>query len=113
MASAVAVVWRQEYGGRSRTPAAVMEQVPESAAKARFDVLLKVLQEVIDKNKAMIGRKVKVLAEEVSKNDPRMLSGRTETNHLVHFIADPSMIGQIVDVEIEESMTFYFAGRLL
>ena len=91
-----------------------MEQVPEAAAKARFDVLLKVLQEVIDENnKAMIGRKVKVLAEEVSKNDPRMLSGRTETNHLVHFIADPSMIGQIVDVEIEESMTFYFAGRLL
>lgn len=102
------------YSRREGTPAAVMEQVPESAAKARFDVLLKVLQEVIDENnKAMIGRKVKVLAEEVSKNDPRMLSGRTETNHLVHFIADPSMIGQIVDVEIEESMTFYFAGRLL
>ena len=102
------------YSKREGTPAAVMEQVPEEESKAHFDTLLKVLQEVIDENnKAMIGRKVRVLAEEVSKNDHRMLSGRTETNHLVHFIADASLIGQIVDVEIEESMTFYFAGRLL
>lgn len=102
------------YSRREGTPAAVMEQVDPEEAKQHFDTLLKVLQEVIDENnKSLIGRRVKVLAEEQSKNDPTMLSGRTETNHLVHFTADPSLIGQIVDVEIEEAMTFYFTGSLV
>ena len=92
-----------------RKLASLLSAVSDSDEEGSVD-----LQEVIDENnKSMIGRKVKVLAEEVSKNDPSMISGRTETNHLVHFVADASLIGQIVDVEIEESMTFYFAGRLL
>ncbi len=101
------------YSKRTGTPAASMEQVEPAVAKRRFDVLLKVLQDVMEENnRRLLGKRVRVLAEEISKNDPSMLSGRTETNHLVHFVADRSKIGAVVDVVLDESMTYYFTGHL-
>ncbi len=100
------------YSPRIGTPAAVMEQVPESESKPHFDRLLKVLEEVIDQNnEKKIGQVHKVLVEDESKNG--MLTGRTEQNQLVHFEAPKSMIGHIVDVVLDESKTYYFIGHLL
>ena len=58
------------------------------------------------------GQTVSVLAEEVSKNDSRMLSGRTVENHLVHFTAPQCLIGQTVDVVIDQTTAFYMIGHL-
>ncbi|MCR5004334.1 MAG: tRNA (N6-isopentenyl adenosine(37)-C2)-methylthiotransferase MiaB [Clostridiales bacterium] len=99
------------YSPRIGTPAAVMEQAPEEVTKPRFDRLLKVLEEVIEENnQKRLHQTYHVLAESVSKNG--MLTGRTETNQLVHFEAPECMIGQIVPVTLDESKIYYFIGHL-
>lgn len=101
------------YSKREGTPAAVMEeQVPEEEAKRHFDRLLEVLKEDIHaKNETWIGRTVLVLAEETSKHDEGMLTGRTPHNQLVHFQGDRALIGSVVPVRIVENQTFYFTGE--
>ena len=101
------------YSKREGTPAAVMEeQVPEEEAKRHFDRLLEVLRDDIHaKNETWIGRTVLVLAEETSKHDEGMLTGRTPHNQLVHFRGDRALIGSIVPVKITENQTFYFTGE--
>lgn len=102
------------YSRREGTPAARMEnQVPEKEAKANFEELLAVLKEVIDeRNQGLLGRTMQVLVEDRSHNDPSMMTGRSETNHLVHFTGTPDLIGQIVPVTITDQMTYYLSGTL-
>lgn len=102
------------YSKREGTPAANMVQVPPEESKVNFEELLKVLEEIgRENNRQWVGKKVRVLAEEVSKNDASVLSGRTEHNHLVHFKAESCLIGQMVDVVIKESSAFYLLGDLV
>lgn len=63
-------------------------------------------------NEKFLGRKVKVLVEGVSKNNPRMLSGREPGGKNVHFEGKEDLYGQIVDVEITTSQTWILKGRL-
>ena len=65
-----------------------------------------------ENNQKWVGRTVKVLAEEVSKNNPRMLTGRTEHNILVHFEADQKLLGEIVTVTITQATAFYMEGTI-
>ncbi len=64
-------------------------------------------------NANMVGKTLKVHAESVSKNDDNLMTGRSETNVLVHFKADESVIGKIVDVKIVDFKTFYLTGELI
>ena len=101
------------YSKREGTPAASMpDQVPEEEAKVNFEELLKV-QEAIQQedNQKLVGRRLPVLAEEWSKNDPSMLTGRTPGNRLVHFAAGGRQIGETVTVEITQASAFYLTGR--
>lgn len=102
------------YSKRSGTPAARMEdQVPEDVVHERFDRLLKVVGEVAKgKNKRLEGRTELVLAEEIDEKDATMITGRLSNNNVVHFKADPSVIGKIVPVVLEEAKGFYYIGRL-
>ena len=79
----------------------------------RFDRLLKVVGEVAkEKNKRLEGRTELVLAEEIDEKDATMITGRLSNNNVVHFKADPSVIGKIVPVVLEEAKGFYYIGRL-
>lgn len=102
------------YSKRSGTPAARMEeQVPEDVVHDRFDRLLKVVNEVArERNARLQGRTELVLAESIDEKDPSMITGRLSNNNVVHFTADPSVIGQIVPVVLEEAKGFYYLGRL-
>ena len=102
------------YSKRSGTPAAKMEnQVPEDVVHERFDRLLKVVNEVArEKNARLQGRTELVLAEAIDEKDPSMITGRLSNNNVVHFTADPSVIGKIVPVVLEEAKGFYYLGRL-
>lgn len=102
------------YSKREGTPAARMEnQVPPEESKANFEELLAVLKEEIDRrNERLLGRTLMVMAEEVNQHDPSMLTGRSGENYLVHFHGDPSLIGQIIPVRIDEQMTYYLTGTL-
>ena len=102
------------YSKRTGTPAAKMEnQVPEEVVKDRFDRLLAQVQRI---SSEVSGRDLhtvqKVLAEEVNTQDSRLLTGRLSSNTIVHFPGDPSLVGKIVDVSLDEIKGFYYMGHL-
>jgi len=101
------------YSKRTGTPAATMpDQVDEEAAKERFARMLDVINPLIHEiNKNQVGSDVMVLAEEISRQNPMVLSGRADNNTLVHFEGDESLIGEIVPVKIKENKTFYVIGE--
>ena len=53
-----------------------------------------------------------MLVDGASKNDPEMLSGRTESSKIVNFKGDPSLTGKYVDVKITEAHTWSLNGTL-
>ena len=101
------------YSKRTGTPAAAMEnQVPEAVVKERFDRLLSLVQErAADLCSRDVGTVQDVLVEEVSDHDDGFVTGRLSNNTVVHFPGDPSLVGKIVNVYLEESKGFYYMGR--
>ena len=80
----------------------------------RFQELVKHLEAHIEKDALRyVNNTYKVLVDGVSKTDERMLSGYTESNKLVHFKGDTSLIGKIVEVKILESHTYSLIGELI
>ena len=102
------------YSKRTGTPAASMEnQVPEDVVKDRFDRLLKLVQQKASEASARFtGSVQKVLVEDVNEHDETMVTGRMSNNLLVHFKGTQDLIGQIVDVHLEECKGFYYIGNL-
>ncbi len=102
------------YSKRPGTPASVMEDAISPEDKKRnFDMLLAVQDEISkEKNLALLGKRVKVLTEGVSKNNPNALMGRTEGGKTVNFEGDKSLIGSFVMVEIIDAKTWSLQGRI-
>ena len=100
------------YSKRTGTPAAAMEdQVPEDGVKDRFDRLLKEVQDIAAQMvKRDEGTVQKVLVEEMDTHEPGYVTGRLSNNTVVHFPGDASLVGQIVDVSLDEARGFYFMG---
>ncbi len=101
------------YSKRTGTPAATMEeQVPEEVIKDRFGRLLDTLNPIAyEVNSAQVGKTFMVLAEEISKHNKDVLTGRTENNSLVHFEGTNDLIGKIIPVKIIDNKTFYLIGE--
>ena len=103
------------YSKRTGTPAAAMEdQIPEDVVKDRFDRLLKEVQ-TISKEMAerFNGSCQKVLVEEKNSQMEGYVTGRLSNNHVVHFRGPESLIGQIVEVRLDECRGFYYMGSLI
>lgn len=102
------------YSKRTGTPAAAMEdQIDESTAKDRFDRLLVEVHSASAKATQREQHSVqKVLVEEINSQDSSLLTGRLSNNLLVHFPGDPSLIGSIIDVSLEENKGFYYLGNM-
>lgn len=101
------------YSKRTGTPAAAMEnQVPEEQVKLGFDKVLKTVQdtarEQVSRYEGMI---MDALVEEINENDASLVTGRLSNNTLVHFRGDASLIGQIVNVSLDECHGFYYMGH--
>lgn len=103
------------YSKRTGTPAATMEgQVEETVANHRFDRLLKEIHKSSSKSAGKDEHTVqKVLVEDVSEQDPQLLTGRLSNNILVHFKGSNTLIGRIVEVYLDESKGFYYMGSLV
>lgn len=101
------------YSKRTGTPAATMEdQVPEDVVKDRFDRLLKEVQTIAAEVCAVHeGTILEVLVESVSDHDDHMVTGRLSNNILVHFQGDASMIGDYVNVKLDQCKGFYYIGE--
>jgi len=103
------------YSVREGTPAAKFkDQIDHKTKHERFQRLLKVLHPIgLEKNKRLVGKTLPVLVEEVSKNDEKILNGRTTSGKLVHFEGDKDLIGKILDVKIENAKTFTLEGKII
>ena len=102
------------YSKRTGTPAAAKEeQVPEEIVKDRFDRLLQVVQKIgAEKAEALTGTRQKVLVEDVNAQDEQLVTGRLSNNSVVHIRGGKELIGQIVEVTLDECRGFYYMGTL-
>lgn len=103
------------YSRRNGTPAAKMEDVlTDSEKKLNFNRMLEVQDKISrEKNKALENKVLKVLIEGKSKNDPNVISGKTEGGKTVNIKAPKSYIGKIVNVKITEAKTWSLYGEIV
>ena len=64
-----------------------------------------------ENNKKYIGTVQKVLVEGKSKNNPNMLTGRTNSNKVVIFEGKESCIHKIIDLKIVSEHMWYLKGE--
>ena len=102
------------YSKRTGTPAAAMpDQVPEEVTSERFRRLLEVVGKCSEERaKLLTGQTLPVLVEEENRTED-MLTGRLDNNLLVHFKGDISLLGNIVNVKLNECKDFYYIGELV
>lgn len=103
------------YSARPGTPAAnYPDDTPIDIKKERLRVLqARINQQAMEISRSMVGSTQRVLVEKLSKKDAAQVSGRTENMRWVNFDADPSCIGQFVDVVITEALPNSLRGRVL
>jgi len=100
------------YSPRRGTPAAEMpEQIDERVKEERNHDLLRIVNESARRaGERLIGRDVEVLCEGLSKTNPARLMGRTRTNKIIVFQGDGKVIGELVNVRIEQANGFSLYG---
>lgn len=110
-------VFEYIFSPREGTEAALMvEQFCDPAVVGdRFDRLRVVIERsALRKHRERIGRIEEVVVEGPSKQDPRIMSGRTTQLKLVHFTTPNALRpGTYCNVEIEESAAHYLKGHLV
>jgi len=101
------------YSARPGTPAASLpDDTPLEVKKERLQILqTRINQQAFDISQAMVGTAQRVLVEKTSKKSSSQVAGRTENNRWVNFDADPSVIGQFIDVVITEALPNSLRGR--
>ena len=102
------------YSRRKGTPADKMEnQVPEEIKHIRFNKLKELFESRIEENNnKYVGKIEKVLVEGESKNNKDLLTGRTDSNKVVIFEGDKSLIGKILNVKIVSQHMWYLKGKI-
>ena len=104
------------YSARPGTPAADLpDDTPPELKKQRLALLQhRITQQGAENSRRMAGTVQRILVTDYSKKDPGMLQGRTESNRVVNFRTDnPRLIGQFVDVRIDQAMPNSLRGTLL
>ena len=102
------------YSARPGTPAASLaDDTPLDVKKERLRILqARINQQAFEISQGMVGTTQRVLVEKLSKKDASQVAGKTENMRWVNFDADPSVIGQFVDVVITEALPNSLRGRL-
>ena len=103
------------YSRRVGTPADKMEnQIPEEIKHKRFD-RLKALYEtqLAENNKEYVNTIQNLLVEGYSKTNSEFLTGRTDTNKVVIFEGDSSLMGKFIPVKIVSEHMWYLKGEIL
>lgn len=104
------------YSARPGTPAAdLVDDTPEDVKKQRLNILQqRINQNGFEISRRMVGSTQRILVSDFSKKDPGRLTGRTENNRIVNFRSDnPALIGQFVNVVIDEAAPHSLRGTLV
>ena len=103
-----------KYSPRPGTPAprigpAVDDAVATDRLNRLFELHERMKREHLESYR---GRVVKVLVEGPSKHDPAILSGRTDDNIVVNFVADPATpLGSMLGVRIDQAQHHTLRGE--
>ncbi len=103
-----------KYSPRPGTPALkIGAAVDDGIASERLTRLFELHERVKrERLESYRGRVVPVLYEGPSRNDPAMLSGRTDDNWVVNFTGDPSMpLGSMLGVRIDQAQHHTLRGE--
>ena len=97
------------YSRRVGTPGDKMKnQIPEKIKHQRFNKLKALVESQIEENnQKYIGTTQKVLVEGESKNNSKMLTGRTDSNKVVIFEGPKEWIGTMQDLKIISEHMWY------
>lgn len=92
------------YSPRPGTPAAsLLDDVSDDVKKSRLKSLqTRINQQTLAISENMMGTVQRVLVTRAARKDENEVSGRTENNRVVNFLADKSLIGQFANVKITE-----------
>lgn len=103
------------YSRRVGTPADKMEnQIPEEIKHERFNRLKELVESMMEENnKKYIGTTQSILVEGKSKNNPNMLTGRTDSNKVVVFEGKEELINKVVNLKIVSEHMWYLKGEIL
>ena len=102
------------YSKRVGTPGEKMEnQVPDEEKHKRFEQLKTLVEKQIEiNNQKYIGTIQKILVEGESKNNENFLTGRTDSNKVVIFEGDRSLIGTMQKLKIISEHMWYLKGEM-
>ncbi|MDX1690714.1 MAG: tRNA (N6-isopentenyl adenosine(37)-C2)-methylthiotransferase MiaB [Acidimicrobiia bacterium] len=102
------------YSPRPGTRAAGMDdQVAPDVAQERFSRLVDLQQRIsLEKNEALVGETVDVLAEGPSKKDPEMATTRTRTNKVVH-VPGRFEPGTFLRAVVDRAAPSHLVGRVV
>ncbi len=103
------------YSEREGTEAAnFKDEVAKEVKNDRFNRLVELQNKhCLESNKALVGRKLKVFVEGRGKRGKQNLSGRTDTNKLIHFSGDDTLINRFIDIKVDEAHSFYLEGEIV
>ncbi|HHT0593154.1 TPA: tRNA (N6-isopentenyl adenosine(37)-C2)-methylthiotransferase MiaB [Legionella anisa] len=103
------------YSPRPGTPAANLpDETPMEVKKQRLQILQnRLILNASRYSQSMIGSTQKILVTGHAKKDAKQLSGRTECNRVVNFDGSAHLIGQFVDVQINDALPNSLRGRLV
>ena len=103
------------YSRRVGTPGDKMEnQISEDIKHKRFDRLKELVEsQIAENNQKYIGTIQKVLVEGPSKNNPELLTGRTDSNKVVIFEGSKELIDTIIDLKIISEHMWYLKGQII
>lgn len=104
-----------KYSPRSGTPAAdVPDQIPQEVKEARNQVLLGLLEkQSLAYNRSRVGRVEEVLVEAPARRGENRLMGRTPGHRKVIFTGPERLIGELVEVHIQEATASSLFGEVL
>ncbi|KTD67406.1 MULTISPECIES: tRNA (N6-isopentenyl adenosine(37)-C2)-methylthiotransferase MiaB [Legionella] len=102
------------YSPRPGTPAANLpDDTPLEVKKQRLQILQnRLVLNASRYSQSMVGSTQKILVTGHSKKDSQQLSGRTECNRVVNFDGPAHLIGQFVNVQINDALPNSLRGRL-
>ena len=103
------------YSRRVGTVADKMEnQIPEEIKHERFNKLKELVENQMKiQNEKYVGKEVEILVEGKSKNNDKMLTGRTVSNKVVNFEGSDNLIGKVINVKIISEHQWYLKGSII
>jgi tRNA-2-methylthio-N6-dimethylallyladenosine synthase len=89
------------------------DTTPAEEKSRRFQRLLELQQKIgAEKYGELVGQSIRVLPESAGKSGEGWLTGRSEANIIVEFLAPQKYIGQFVSVKVTGSLNWAVLGEI-